>query len=63
LADDEKWIIAPTARGTDLRQRQETLSALEATFAAKTGSVIHIKLDPDAITPTTMLSAICAKAL
>jgi acetolactate synthase-1/2/3 large subunit len=36
---------------------------LEAAFASKTASLIHVKLDPEAITPATTLSAIRAKAM
>ena len=38
-------------------------SALEAALHAKTPSLIHIKISPEAITPTTTLSQLRADAL
>ena len=51
------------AEGFTIASDKEAVPVLEAAFAAKTASVIHVKLDPEAITPTTTLSAIRAKAL
>jgi acetolactate synthase-1/2/3 large subunit len=51
------------AEGFTIASDKEAVPALEAAFAAKTASVIHVKLDPEAITPTTTLSAIRAKAM
>jgi len=51
------------AEGFTIENDKEAVPALEAAFAAKSASVIHVKLDPEAITPTTTLSAIRAKAM
>jgi acetolactate synthase-1/2/3 large subunit len=51
------------AEGFTIASDKEAVPALAAAFAAKTASVIHVKLDPEAITPTTTLSAIRAKAM
>jgi acetolactate synthase-1/2/3 large subunit len=51
------------AEGFTIANDKEAVPALAAAFAAKTASVIHVKLDPEAITPTTTLSAIRAKAM
>lgn len=51
------------AEGFTIESDKDAVPALEAAFAAKTASVIHVKLDPEAITPTTTLSAIRAKAI
>ena len=51
------------AEGFTIASDKEAVPALEAAFAAKTASVIHVKLDPEAITPSTTLSAIRAKAM
>jgi acetolactate synthase-1/2/3 large subunit len=51
------------AEGFTIENDKDAVPALEAAFAAKTASVIHVKLDPEAITPTTTLSAIRAKAM
>src|SRR6266851_1214069 len=51
------------AEGFTIASDNEAVPALAAAFAAKTASVIHVKLDPEAITPTTTLSAIRAKAM
>lgn len=37
--------------------------ALDAAFASGLPAIVHVKLDPEAITPTTSLSALRAKAL
>jgi len=51
------------AEGFTIADDKEVAPVLAAAFAAKTASVIHVKLDPEAITPSTTLSAIRAKAL
>jgi len=51
------------AEGFTIANDRDAASALEAAFAAKVASVIHVKLDPEAITPATTLSAIRAKAM
>src|SRR3984893_8837885 len=51
------------AEGFAIASDKEAVPALGAAFAGATASVIHVKLDPEAITPTTTLSAIRAKAM
>ncbi|HLL26570.1 MAG TPA: thiamine pyrophosphate-binding protein [Xanthobacteraceae bacterium] len=51
------------AEGFTIENDKDAAPALEAAFAAKAAAVIHVKLDPEAITPATTLSAIRAKAL
>jgi acetolactate synthase-1/2/3 large subunit len=50
------------ADGFTIASDKDTLPALEATFASKKAAVIHVKLDQEAITPSTTISAIRAKA-
>ena len=51
------------AEGFTVARDEEAIPALAAAFAAKGAAVVHVKLDIDAILPTTTLSAIRAKAL
>jgi acetolactate synthase-1/2/3 large subunit len=51
------------AEGFIIENDKDAVPALEAAFAAKTASLIHVKLDPEAISPSTTLSAIRAKAM
>lgn len=50
------------ADGFTIANDKDTLPALEAAFASKKASVIHVKLDTEAITPTTTIAALRAKA-
>ena len=49
--------------GATVETDAEFAPALDAAFAAGLPAVVHVKLDPEAITPTTTLSALREKAL
>jgi acetolactate synthase-1/2/3 large subunit len=51
------------AEGFTVTKDREAVPALEAAFASPGPALVHVKLDPEAITPSTTLSAIRAKAL
>jgi acetolactate synthase-1/2/3 large subunit len=51
------------AEGFTAAREEDVVPALEAAFAAKGPAVVHVKLDIDAILPSTTLSAIRQKAL
>lgn len=50
------------ADGFTIASDADTLPVLEAAFASKKATVIHVKLDTEAITPSTTIAAIRAKA-
>ena len=49
--------------GETVEETAEFLPAYERALASGLPSILHVKVDPDAITPTTTLSAIRAQAL
>jgi acetolactate synthase I/II/III large subunit len=49
--------------GETVEETAEFLPAYERALASGVPSVLHVKVDPEAITPTTTLSAIRASAL
>jgi acetolactate synthase-1/2/3 large subunit len=49
--------------GETVEETAEFLPAYERALASGLPSIVHVKVDPDAITPTTTLSAIRARAL
>jgi len=51
------------ADGFTIASDKDTTPALEGAFASKKAAVIHVKLDQEAITPSTTISAIRAAAL
>lgn len=50
------------ADGFTIASDKDAVSAIEAAFASKKAAVIHVKLDTEAITPTTTIAALRAKA-
>jgi acetolactate synthase-1/2/3 large subunit len=50
------------ADGFTIANDKDTLPAIEAAFASKKAAVIHVRLDTEAITPTTTISALREKA-
>ena len=46
-----------------VEETAEFLPAYERALASGLPSILHVKVDPDVITPTTTLSAIRAQAL
>jgi acetolactate synthase-1/2/3 large subunit len=48
--------------GETVEETGEFLPAYERSLASGLPSILHVKVDPDAITPTTTLSAIRAQA-
>jgi len=61
--DFAAYARAFSADGFTIASDMDTLPTLEAAFASKKAAVIHVKLDPEAITPSTTISAIRAKAM
>jgi acetolactate synthase-1/2/3 large subunit len=51
------------AEGLSVTKDEEAVPALAAAFASSGPALVHVKLDPEAITPNTTLSAIRAKAM
>jgi acetolactate synthase-1/2/3 large subunit len=51
------------AEGFTAARDEEVVPALEAAFAANGPALVHVKLDAEAISPSTTLSAIRARAL
>ena len=49
--------------GETVEETAEFMPAYERALASGLPSILHVKVDPDAITPTTSLSAIRAQAL
>ncbi|WP_454683205.1 thiamine pyrophosphate-binding protein [Ancylobacter moscoviensis] len=49
--------------GVTVETDAQFVPALDAAFAAGVPAIVHVKLDPEAITPTTSLSALREKAL
>ncbi|GLK74156.1 thiamine pyrophosphate-binding protein [Ancylobacter dichloromethanicus] len=49
--------------GVTVETDEAFVPALDAAFASGLPSIVHVKLDPEAITPATSLSALRAKAL
>ena len=49
--------------GVTVETDAQFIPALDAAFAAGVPAIVHVKLDPEAITPTTSLSALREKAL
>jgi acetolactate synthase I/II/III large subunit len=49
--------------GEAVEETAEFLPAYERALASGLPSILHVKVDPDAITPTTTLSAIRAQAI
>jgi acetolactate synthase-1/2/3 large subunit len=49
--------------GETVEETAEFMPAYERALASRLPSILHVKVDPDAITPTTTLSAIRAQAL
>lgn len=50
------------ADGFTIASDKDAVPAIEAAFASKKAAVIHVKLDTEAITPTTTIAALRAKA-
>lgn len=49
--------------GVTVNEDADFVAALDAAFASGKPAIVHVKLDPEAITPTTSLSALRAKSL
>jgi acetolactate synthase-1/2/3 large subunit len=49
--------------GETVEETAQFLPAYERALASGLPSIVHVKVDPDAITPTTTLAAIRAQAL